>query len=152
MARQWKPTRRCCACLYRQWFGCKLLRSLWSFSKTSTLCCARSLWPRHLAAPVPSLDEIAIQKRFDEFQSIFCSKPYERRKSALGQLNAPVSLTHLEKVFSKSSFWDSYPGFTPWQFAGGCLNYVLLCFRYYGTHFSVLSMTRIGWGFLSSGE
>ena len=32
------------------------------------------------------------------------------------------------------------------------MNFVLLCLRYYGSRFSVLSRTRIGWGFLSNGE
>ena len=44
-----------------------------------------------------------IAKRFDEFQSLFRSKPYERRKLALEQLNAPVSLTLLEKVFPRAA-------------------------------------------------
>ena len=35
--------------------------------------------------PVPPVDETAIQKRFDEFQSVFRSKPYEPQKSALEQ-------------------------------------------------------------------
>ena len=65
--------------------------------------CGTLTSPRRSAAPVPSLDEIAIQERFDEFQSIFCSKPYERRKSALEQLNAPVSLTLLKKVFPRAA-------------------------------------------------
>ena len=89
-----------------QWFGCKLLPSLWSFNKTSTLCCARSLWPRPLAAPVPSLDETVIQKRFDEFQSVFRFKPYERRKSALEQLGRSCVSHASRRGFSKSSFFS----------------------------------------------
>ena len=37
------------------------------------------------AALVPPVDETAIQERFDEFQYVFRSKPYERQKSAFEQ-------------------------------------------------------------------
>ena len=63
--------------------------------------------------------------------------------------DAPVSLTLLEKAFPRAASEIDTPVS---QFAGGCLNYVLLRFRYYGSHFSVLSMTRMDWGFLSSEE
>ena len=35
--------------------------------------------------PVPPVDETAIQEHFDEFQSVFRSKLYERQKLALEQ-------------------------------------------------------------------
>ena len=35
--------------------------------------------------------------------SVFRSKPCERRKSGLEQLNAPLSLTLLEKVFPRAA-------------------------------------------------
>ena len=60
MARPWKPARRCSAC-----------------GTLTRLQCT--------AAPVPPVDETAIEERFDEFQSVFRSKPYERQKSALEQ-------------------------------------------------------------------
>ena len=41
--------------------------------------------PQCSAAPVPPVGETAIQERFDEFQSVIRSKPYERQKSALEQ-------------------------------------------------------------------
>ena len=63
--------------------------------------------------------------------------------------DAPVCLTLLEKVFPRAASEIVSPVS---QFAGGCLNYVLLRFRYYGSHFSVLSMNRMDRGFLSSEE
>lgn len=74
MARPWKPARRCSACLYPN-------------DSDANYCqaCGTLTGPRRSAAPVPPLDETAIQERFDEFQSVFRSKPYERQKSALEQ-------------------------------------------------------------------
>ena len=92
MARQWKPARRCSACLYPN-------------DSDANYCqaCGTLARPQPSAAPVPSLDETAIRESFDEFQSVYPSKPYERRKSALEQLDAPVSLKILEKVFPRAA-------------------------------------------------
>ena len=76
MARAWKPARRCSAC-----------------GTLTRLQCT--------AAPVPPVDETAIEERFDEFQSVFLSKPYKRQKSALeqqlfkflGALSSPRTVT-----------------------------------------------------------
>ena len=75
MTRPWKPARCCSACLYPN-------------DSDANYCqaCGTLTRPRFSAAPVPPLGETAIQERFDEFQSVFRSKPYERRKSALEQL------------------------------------------------------------------
>ena len=74
MARPWKPARRCSACLYPN-------------DSDANYCqaCGTLTRPQCTAAPVPPVDETAIQERFDEFQSVFRSKPYERQKSALEQ-------------------------------------------------------------------
>ena len=74
MARPWKPARRCFACLYPN-------------DSDANYCqaCGTLTRPQCTAAPVPPVDETAIQERFDEFQSVFRSKPYERQKSALEQ-------------------------------------------------------------------
>ena len=84
MARQWKPARRCSACLYPNDSDANYCQACGTLTRL-----------RRSAAPVPSLDETAIQERFDEFQSVFSSNPYERRKSALEQL--------LEKVFPRAA-------------------------------------------------
>ena len=72
MAPPWKPARRCSACLYPN-------------DSDANYCqaCGTLTRPQCTAAPVPLVDETAIQERFDEFQSVFRSKPYERQKSAL---------------------------------------------------------------------
>ena len=74
MARPWKPARRCSACLYPN-------------DSDANYCqaCGTLTRPQCTATPVPPVDETAIQERFDEFQSVFRSKPYERQKSALEQ-------------------------------------------------------------------
>ena len=74
MARPWKPARCCSACLYPN-------------DSDANYCqaCGTLTRPRLSAAPVPPLGETAIQERFDEFQSVFRSKSYERRTSALEQ-------------------------------------------------------------------
>ena len=72
MARPWKPARRCSAGLYPT-------------DSDANYCqaCGTLTRPQCTAAPVPLVGETAIQERFDEFQSVFRSKPYERQKSAL---------------------------------------------------------------------
>ena len=82
MARPWKPARRCSACLYPN-------------DSDASYCQASGTLtgPRCSVAPVPPLDETAIQERFDEFQSVFRSKPYERRRSALEQQVPGCSLS-----------------------------------------------------------
>ena len=72
MARPWRPARRCSACLYPN-------------DSNANYCqaCGTLTRPHCTAAPVPLVDETALQERFDEFQSVFRSKPYERQKSAL---------------------------------------------------------------------
>ena len=92
MASEWKPARRCSTRLYPN-----------GSNPNYCQACGTLTRPRCSAAPIPSLDEIAIQERCDEFQSVFRSKPYERRKSVLGQLDAPISLTLLEKVFPRAA-------------------------------------------------
>ena len=74
MARPWKPARRCSACLYPNDSDVNYCQA-----------CGTLTRPQCTAAPVPPVDETAIQERFDEFQSVFRSKPYERQKSALEQ-------------------------------------------------------------------
>ena len=135
MASPWKPARRCSGCFYPN-------------DSDANYCqaCGTLTRPRRSAAPVPPLDETAIQERFDEFQSVFRSKPYERRKSAWEQLERYCIFYASREGFPKSSFWD-----TPVSHPDN-LNYVLLRFWYYGSHFSVLFRTRMGRSFLSSGE
>ena len=75
MSRLWKAAGCCSACLYPN-------------DSDANYCQACGTLTRHQlsAAPVPPLGESAIQERFDEFQSVFRSGPYERRKSVLEQL------------------------------------------------------------------
>ena len=72
MARPWKPARRCSACLYPN-------------DSDTNYCqaCGTLTRPQCTAATVPLVDETSLQERFDECQSVFRSKPYERQKSAL---------------------------------------------------------------------
>ena len=74
MARPWKPTRCCSACLYPN-------------DSDANYCqpCGTLTTPQCSAAPVPPVDKTAIQERFHEFQSVFRSKPYGCQKSALEQ-------------------------------------------------------------------
>ena len=74
MARPWKPARHCSACLYLNDSGVNYYQT-----------CGALTRPPCTAVPVPPVDETAIQERFDEFQSIFRSKSYERQKSPLEQ-------------------------------------------------------------------
>ena len=98
MARPWKPARRCSACFYPNDSDANYCQACGALTK-----------PRRSAARVPPLDQTAIQGRFDEFQSVFRSKPYERRKSALEQLGRYCISYAFREGFPKSSFWDSYP-------------------------------------------
>ena len=68
------PPRRCSACLYPN-------------DSDANYCqtCGTLTRPPFTAALVPPVNETAIQERFDEFQSVFRSKPYERQKLALEQ-------------------------------------------------------------------
>ena len=74
MARPWKPGRRCSACLYPN-------------DSDANYCqaCVTLRRPQCTAPPIPPVDETAIQEHFDEFHSVFRSKPYERQKSPLEQ-------------------------------------------------------------------
>ena len=75
MARPWKPARCCSAYLYPNDSDANYCQACGTLTRL-----------RLSTAPVPPLGETASQERFDEFQSVFHSKPYERRKSALDQL------------------------------------------------------------------
>ena len=74
MARPWKPACRCSACLYPNDADVSYCEACGTLTRL-----------QHSATPIPPVDETAIQERFDEFQSVFRSRPYERQKSALEQ-------------------------------------------------------------------
>ncbi|KAL9987103.1 hypothetical protein ACROYT_G001353 [Oculina patagonica] len=95
--RPWKPTRRCSSCLYPN-------------DADANFCQACGV----AAAPVASVsqrrdsvDEKAIQERFQSFRSSFARKPYQRQKSVLEeQLSVFLSSVSPPKTISSCTSDD----------------------------------------------
>ena len=70
--RPWKSAPHCSACLY-------------SNDSDANYCqaCGTSTGPQLAATAAVRVDEAVIQGQFKEFQSVMCSNPYQRQKSAL---------------------------------------------------------------------
>ena len=70
--RPWKSARRCSACLYPN-------------DSDANCCqaCGTSTGLQLVATATVSVDEVAIQERFKEFQSVMCSNPDQKQTSAL---------------------------------------------------------------------
>ena len=70
--RPWKSARRCSACLYPN-----------DSDANSFQACGTSTGLQLPVTATFRVDESAIQERFKEFQSVMCSSPYQKQKSAL---------------------------------------------------------------------
>ena len=88
--RPWNSARNCSACLYPN-------------DSDANYCqaCGTSTGLQLAATATVHVDEAVIQGQFKEFQSVMCSNPYQRQKSALelqvsqflGALSAPRAVT-----------------------------------------------------------
>ena len=68
----WKSASRCSACLYRN-----------DSDVNCCQACGTSTGLQLVATATVRVDEMAIQERFKEFQSVMCSNPDQRQTSAL---------------------------------------------------------------------